>query len=443
MLAGIVVLAGDYWFLPGRLQMFLPHLLQVLTTQPFLELPPREIAAVLFLLSMLWLSRLVAADKPVDPKTLMGAAALFAFIPVASFADSVDMGFYLSAALLLMAPVLYVSLPGTRVTRVGYFASLMVGAGAGVLTLALVFGGGFFAFLKYTFVVMPPYKELMQGFRYPIWVRAFFGPCVLIAANTYWICVRALCELQKEHLRVGGAFVAFARRYREETCLLFLSLFFFRSALGRSDWVHAIYSLLPTYLLSLHIGLKHYMVPIVGRHGVEKAVTLAALIGTSCVCVVGVHRVVQRDLLTENFPVKIPDARFMPSGHPATIEFIKRTLKERATTFVTMTNEGIWYYYLQEPCPTRFPLIYIAAPRFLQQEVVDDFERKHVGLVLWKSALRQETMDYLTNEERLPIIVDYLKRKYAPFAVVEGNELWMRRDILPPGQPAARESRAP
>jgi len=416
LLVGVIIAAGHYWFVPRLL------------------LANRDIPTVLFLLTTLFLSRRVTAEKAGSLKVLTMITALFSFIPLATFAYSVDRGFYLCAGLLVMSLLLYYCLPSVNVVRVRHLAGLVAGAGLGVSTLVFLFGDGCVAFAEYTFVIMPCYKELMDGIQYPISRPTYFVPCLLIAFNAYWLCVRAL----------RSGFVVFMRRYPEEICLLFLSLFFFRTALGRSDDEHVAYSLLPTYLISIHIALKHYVIPVVAsRYRVERAITLSAVIVASCICLEGVYRIVDRDLTSLYFPLKIPDERFIPVEHQATIDLIKLTLKERQTKFVTMTNQAVWYYYLNEACPIRFPVILFAAPRFYQEEVVDDLERGNVGVVLWRSAQGSEKMDGLGNQERLSIITEYLYRRYVPFAVIDGNELWIRPEMLQPGRVSCRGAAGP
>ncbi len=436
MFGGIALASKIDWFASFPVVPLLPH-------YPLLFLPTRDLTTVLFLLSVLWLSRRMAADKVVNLKVLTVAVAIFSFIPVASFGYSIDRGFYLSAGLLLLSPLLYVSLPSSGSVRMSYLAGLAAGVGAGVLAMVCLLGKGFFAFAQYTFVIMPRYKELMDGFKYPIWQLFFLASCILVAANAYWMCVQALRAWQKADTGIGDAFVAFVRSYREEICLLFLSLFFFRSALGRSDQEHVLYSMLPTYLLTLHIGLKHYVAPRVARYGVERALTFSVVLATLCACVVGVYRIADRGLISRNFPLRTTDEMLIPASHQATVALIKRTLKTHSTKFITMTNEAIWYYYLDEACPIRFPVIWFAATPFYQQEAVDELKRANVGVVLWKSDGGFEKIDGFGKEERLPIVTDYLKRNYAPFAVVGGHELWMRRDLLHREEAAARQPLSP
>jgi hypothetical protein len=424
MFVALVLAANDSWRWPER------WISCERMATPLLLLLPRDIATVLFLLSLLWLVRKMRRRRRVKPAALAAAAAALALIPTASFVYSLDRAFYLCAGLLATASLLYFSLPRVRNIRWSYLAGLLAGAGIGALIVALVLGDGLAAFLEYALLIMPRYKELMDGKVYNIGNTWFLIPCLLAAANVYWIGVRALRECQRQS-SLKNAFIAMTRKYPVELCLMFLSLFFFRSGLGRADEQHVLYSLLPTYLLSLHVTLRHYIIPMAGRWGLEKALTALGMVAVLCVGVEGACRIAACDLIAENFPLNKPDEDFIPAEHQMVIQALRRMRREHSFSLLTMTNEAAWYYYLDQPCPVRFPVIWFAATRFYQEEVVAEIEKAQVELILWRSARCWQTIDEFDNEQRLPIVTDYLKRNYKPFKTIEDNEIWVRRSLRP------------
>jgi hypothetical protein len=403
----------------------------------WLYLPSRDIACVLFLIALLSVLRCTAARGRANPWILTAAAAFFALIPPLTFAYSIDRAFYLAAAWLVLAPLLFVALPRAGKIRAGFATGSAVGFAAGVAVLALAFGDGFGDFLRYTFTVMPRYKELSDGLIFPIQQRKCLLLCTLAAGNVFWLCSRAIRE-RLRHRKISFAAIAFVRKYPLEIGLACLSLCYFRSSLGRADWGHLTYVMLPTYLLSLYIGLRHYAIPLARRWNIERPLSIASIIVMACFCVAMMGGGDSR-WIARNFPLSVPDAVLVNPDHRTMADLIERLIRERSTQFVTLTNEPLWYYYLDRPCPMRFPLIWFSEPPFYQKEVVAEMEQSGVGLVLWKSASQWDAIDGIPNEERWPLVANYVKSRFAPFANIKGMELWMRRDLMTPEERSAAD----
>ena len=142
---------------------------------------PRDVTTWAFLLAVLWLQW--ESQRAVENKTAVGLgliAALSAFIPLTSFAYSIDRGFYLTATYLVVCPLTCLVIP-TRRLRLHYLFFSFCGAAVAILTVRWLMGDGFSAFLEYTFVVLPKYKELGDGLIYPIREPAFLAISALAA----------------------------------------------------------------------------------------------------------------------------------------------------------------------------------------------------------------------------------------------------------------------
>jgi hypothetical protein len=70
-------------------------------------------------------------------------------------------------------------------------------------------------------------------------------------------------------------------------------------------------------------------------------------------------------------------------------------------------------------------------PPFYQREIVRDLERRPVKLVLHADDSTGYAIDGITSRERLPIVEEYLRGAFEPFAVVGGHEVWIRRGGTP------------
>ncbi|NOZ25218.1 MAG: hypothetical protein GXO94_03895 [Nitrospirae bacterium] len=384
--------------------------------------------------------------KRVDPWKLMMAVFFFSFIPLAAFGYAADRGIYLFATYLIVSPILYfLFFHGSRFRR-HYLAASFLGLVAAVLLLNVLFRGAFYEFFDFTFLKLTKYRELQGGFIYPIEHIAYLGVCVLIAANTFWVACRFLQQLHLNDGRVGPAFRRFIEKYFIEFCLLVMSVFFYRSALGRSDWMHVGYSSPLTYILSMYILIKHYLHGFLQREGFGRlrrilvyAVTFVVVVSS----VGGVYRIYKKDLITKRFPIKVKDSDFILDKYKATIKFLKENLKDDEK-FFTFTNEASWYYFIDQPAPTRFPTLLYAMPYFYQEEVVEDLKKANIKYVLytnsdWYNSVSGFNFEGFSNEVRFPIVLDYLKKNFVFYKMIDDNEIWIRKSELD-GDKQAREA---
>jgi hypothetical protein len=207
-----------------------------------------------------------------------------------------------------------------------------------------------------------------------------------------------------------------------------MSIFFFRNALGRSDWEHVSYSSSIPVLLLIVIILKHKLCYLVDTlhvygnriHRVLLYVIVAAMI------VIGAIRIKDGELLRQNFPLTVPDNIFIPNNTKDTIKFLRSHLRRR-DHFFAMTNVLSWYYFLDKPCPTRYAIVWFASPRFMQEEIIADLKEKYVKLILVKSAHWANYIDGIHNIRRLPLLYDYIQNAYQKYVTIDGHEIWMKK----------------
>lgn len=411
---------------------------------PPLLFVPRDLVTVAFLLAFLPLAGYARTGG--KKRNIALAGFFFAFIPVAAFGYSIDRGFYLLAAGLFLWPCLWVvsgrsspargdrqgggneTAPATRNNgfRRAFGGGSLLGAAAGAGVLGVLVRGQFGEFFRFTFWVVPRFKELFDGFVFPIADPRLLAACALLAANACWLAVRFLGVLNGHGNAWKAAIPEFLRRYLPETGLGLLAFFFFRSALGRADWEHAAYSLLPAYLLSLHIVLIHYLEPCLERFRAGRWCRRLVVVAAAGMLLAGAFRIAARGLLAENFPAGRPDAAFLSPGDARAVTFLRERLGP-GEDFLALTSEASWYYLLDKPSPTRFPVIWFAAPPFYQREAIAALERANVTLVLYDNDHFASRLDGIPNEDRLPVLMGYIRRNYTFLARVGGNEIWSRK----------------
>jgi hypothetical protein len=224
---------------------------------------------------------------------------------------------------------------------------------------------------------------------------------------------------------------AFATKHLVEFSLLLISLCFFRSALGRSDWEHVQYSSWSIYLLSMLIikqapsarnPKQNKKIDVVKRYFLTACTLIVMLVGG--------YRIIGRDLIQKNFPLHVPDEELIKDKYKSAIAFLRKDLS-KDEDFLCMTNEAIWYYWVNKPCPIRFPVVWFAEPTFYQKEVVDDLKKKNIRLILLKNDNSICHIDDINNESRLPIIYDFIYNHYRFLKIIDGQEIWIKMDHQP------------
>ena len=384
----------------------------------------RDITTFSFLITIPLLQSFIMC-REVNPKKFFIINFLFSFIPLASFGYSIDRGFYLFATYLIVSPVLYFFFFRRSIFRIHYLTSTFLGLLSAILLLGLLLRGGFVEFFKFTFLIMPRYKELSDGKVYPIHDIWFLVTCILIAANFYWVIFKLMKEFHLNSRKLVSSIKSFMEKYLIEFCLLLLSIFTFRSALGRSDWEHVAYNSPTTYILSAYIFIKYYFHNIIHRYRLKKLFSYFLAFLIIYISSFYIYRIYNENLLVENFPLKIRDSEFIPDNYKATILFLRNNLSDE-DEFVTMTWETSWYYFIDKPCPVRFYDVWLATPYFYQNEIVEGLRKSNVKFILYKNDSKSNRFDGFSNEIRLPKVIDYIKQNYVFFKKIDDNEIWIK-----------------
>lgn len=415
-----LVLVGCY-VLP---QTWLMHMNGV-TLGPVVFTTGRYVCVFAFLVVLLLLHRVVAG------RTLSASAALIdgfavGFVPVASFAMSVDVGFYLTASAIVLLPLLYLAFPFVQGMRMRTVSSSIVGAAAAVLVVAWSAGFDIAAFVKLGLIVEPRAYALALGLKYPIELLPWLVVLALAAANTCWLTCKLLSKMQLPvpvRERVGE----FVRGYFPELALGVTSLALLRSSFSRSDWVHVAIGLGPVLLLSLSIVCRHALSVWLNKGVCRSLVLAAAIVGVACGAYCGVARISTLSLIEANFPLAVPDSAYITDDEKAAVDFLKASLAEH-DGFYVLTSEGSWFYYLDKPPPTRFPCVIYATTDFMQRELVDDLEQANVKLIIVSNRNWSNAIDGISTPVRVPLVAKYVRAHYHPLCVVAGQVIWERNN---------------
>lgn len=172
----------------------------------------RDITTFSFLITIPLLQSFIMC-REVDTRKFFMINFVFSFIPLASFGYSIDRGFYLFAVYLIVSPVLYFFFFRRSIFRTHYLTSSFLGLSSAMLLLWLLLRGGFSEFFKFTFLIMPRYKELMDGKVYPIHDIWFLAICILIAGNLYWVILKLIKEFHSNSRKLVISIKNFIGKY--------------------------------------------------------------------------------------------------------------------------------------------------------------------------------------------------------------------------------------
>ena len=349
---------------------------------------------------------------------------LFSFIPTLSFAYSVDRGFYLSATSFIYSFAIYFFF--LRKNSFKLIVSSLSGYILGIVALGITLKWAYYDFFKFTFIIMPLYKELMDGYVYQFKQFEYIFPVLLISLLFYWLTFRFITfdALNKNSLL--NKIKSFYSAYFIEILLLISSVFFFRGAVGRADIGHVYSASAPVFILSAYVLTKYYLSPYFYKNSL-KNYFMSFIVSFMLIAVITSFYIPKMNYERfYRFSPEIPDTAFIPQNYIKTISFLRENLGN-GEDFFTMTSEAIWYYFINKPCPTRFPVVWFAMPYFYQNEIVEDLKRRNVKFVLYKNDNWSNKIDGFTNEIRLPIVIAYLKKHYVFYNKIDDNEIWISK----------------
>ncbi len=401
--------------------------LLILLYSRWLFILSRDLLTFTFLLVTAILLRALKEPEPRLSAVRSVSLVLFSFLPLAAMMYSVDRGFYLTATYCIMLPLIVFYLRQRSLCPALLLSAL--GIGLAILFAGFVLHWEFRPFIDFSIITVPQYWELMDGFVYPFRSPRYLLIVLIISWNVYWVFARLLAAFLRDanaadHRR---AFSFFFRAHLIDICLLLMAVFFFRNALGRCDWEHIQYSSGISYILLCYLTVKYRLQPTL-----EKRPNATGILERRVVCILvaaclgGAYRVEKLHLLTRNFPVKMMDAEFIPNDYQQALSFLRTNLSKE-DEFLTMTSEPAWYYMLNQPSPTRFPIVWYAQPPLYQQEFVQQMRAHKVKIVLYSDNSDYGDLDGISARERLPVIDAYIRDNYRPFATIAGMEFWIRK----------------
>lgn len=393
------------------------------------NIPFRDITTYLFVIVVsLFHSKFVKRTSTNSSLTkgeiplLCSLSFLCFFIPAASFANSIDRGLYSFAGAIFLFLITTVLLYKKKKILPLFILSATGGFITGLVVVAIAAKGALIELFSFAFIQMPLFKGLLDEFVYEFNGKNLL-PIVLFSAIIFWMTDRLLMSVVDKNGRFFDKIKIFIADYYIELFLLFLSLVFFRSALGRSDIGHIAYVSAPLYLTLVYLLVKN------GIGSREEGSRLFYSVTIIFLLLLIVSNLFRHDLSKEEnwwkFSTNMTDEQLMPESHKKTIEFLKNNLKDDEY-FITLTSEATWYYFVNKPCPIKFPIVMFASPKFYQKEAVREIKNKKdkIKYIIYKNNLWTNNFDFIPNEKRLPILFKYIRQNYQFSIMIDDQEIW-------------------
>lgn len=390
--------------------------------EPIVRVIGRDITSFTFLICMLLLQKYVSRGS----RCIVLAAAA-SFIAVGSLAFSVDSGSYLSLSYALLWPMLYFAYVRHKPIRqqvLNYVLPSALGLVAGVVVLGIVTQWHIVSFARFAFLILPKYFPLMDGVPYSTDRIIPFLAMAVVAANTFWVMLKYFQH--RTSAAPESNWQSFVSAYFAEILLAVVGAIMFLSALGISDEGHITIYLLTSYVLSIVIIARHVRLLPLRAVGLRRASGIVIGLSVAILLCWTINRVSSDSLIAENFPLGTPDTDYIPPDQVATLDFLRENLGPKES-FLTLTSEGSWYYFLDKPSPVKFSMVYWAATDFYQREAIRDIERGNVKYLIVVNNNWCNAVQGIPTHKRLPILVSYLQSKYAPRARIDGNWVFVRK----------------
>jgi hypothetical protein len=359
----------------------------------------RDSTLYLFLIVLTFLNQLI--NGQINKKWAWIIYLITSYIPIVAFIYSIDRGFYLWGSYIILFLLLIIFFWGSNKERLSYAFFSLLGIGLGFFTLFLILGQGFDDFVQYVFIEMPPYKEFLDGKPYPIFDHRFLI-AVIIQSSLLLLIFNRFLQLTNNLGSFQSKMVIFIKSNFLELSLVILSIIFFRSVLGRSDLFHMRYGIHIAVILSFLLFFKI----VDKKYGISMRFFF---IGITLFVLGFAYRIHSKNLLVEVFPVNQEDEHYIPKNFTESISFLKGEIKQ-GKKFYSLSSEAVWYYLLNQPCPTRFPVTYFAQRKDYQLQLIDNLIKNKVTYIHIDTL--SSNVDKISIFKRIPIVTQFINENY-------------------------------
>lgn len=366
----------------------------------------RDIFIYIYLIVILLLqNRKISLNKSL---VLLGSTAYF------SLFHSIDRGLYLMALNFLVVGLAYFMIHAKQRSKriLTYFKQAIIPFIISLITLVLItvsiYGyKDFCNFVETSIIDIPRMSSLMFDYEYPSLTVENFGiywfPLLLLVINGIYIL-----KIKKLKSNIHN------KNFLLMVVSYLLSILFYRSALGRSDYGHVRYAY-PFILLTSFLIIDHQLMLI------KKIMIKCTLIVFSGLLIISPFFLYSQMLPWRPYSwhdIKIffslptiDDNYWLTEETKGVIDRIQSNTSRNDYIFV-FSNEVLYYHLLERMSPTKYYIAWFAEPKSFQAEVIQDLTENKPRYIIYKSALWTNEIDGIQNSKRLAKIDLWLKENY-------------------------------
>ncbi len=389
--------------------------------------PFRDIPTILFLMAAVAGLRAILKTKKWSQIIYSG---LIGFIVAAGFANSIDRAMYI--AVLSVVWLIMVGLVRYKGFWKQTFLPYVFGGLVGVPVLGMALKWDFIDLAKYL-LSMSRYKEYLDGVPF---VRPDSGVSLILLAVSFgvlvvgWYILKTLTSPAmkrgnfKHKVKTASELLGkLVEQYYVVILLFVTSVFFLRSAIGRADIGHLVYSIQWLYLLIAFLVIN-YLSASRKKNSIALALISVILLGSTLLYYAG--QTYKINLSKDTFPIHASDTNFIRPDYKQTADYLKQNLKP-SESFMTLTSEGSYYYFVDKPSPTRWYVLWYAYTHPQRQEIADKLANDQNIKYIVTNDNWTSNFDYVPNPARFPEVYSVLTDKYEPQTGFGQQTVWVRK----------------
>ncbi|NUO20216.1 hypothetical protein HUU59_12295 [bacterium] len=357
---------------------------------------------------------------------------LLAFLPPFAYAVALDKGIISTAIYAIAFPVILALLLQNRLQRFTFLLSSFAGASAGILTVGWLINWHYSPFLSYVFRDILAYRGYVEGLQYLITtdnLRAtlYRMYALLIQASVAaWIFYQLLQAETGSNRGFWDNLKEFIRDRFSDIMFALLALTAFLYALNHSDRAHIATGASWSTIFLLYVVVKYHL-PRLKNYRLTRPfeiglTAIAAFVGTA----IYVTALMFGGGFTRAYPVGYSDDDLLTDEYRETLSYLK-TVVNAENLFVSLTNEGSWYYLLDQPCPVVFSEIWLASSRKFQELTISQFETKPIEYVLYQNDAVWKDIGGVSVKERVPMIFQYVDQNFVPHKTIGSQQIWVHK----------------
>ena len=217
-----------------------------------------------------------------------------------------------------------------------------------------------------------------------------------------------------------------SRHYQTMLILCLLAVFYYRSALGRSDNGHILYAstfavLAVTFVAATTVYFSGRWITLVATCTLTAANLLLVFYRGAPLLSANLTNYTER---VHDFS-QLPDDRFLTEKQRAAIEKLRQVFAGEPCLF-NYTSEAAIAYLVRKPTCGSIHIVWFASPRPLREKMLSVLDTDKPNYILFSSPHWANAIDRIPNSVRFPDVDAAIRAQYSPFENANGWIVYKR-----------------